>query len=74
MACGRRQVSWLPACHLPRLPEPAEAASVTLCGWLIRLQWRDRAGFSPDFPSPPTVNGASIPRRLKPRDERPTHW
>ena len=47
MACGRRQVSWLPACLSPRLPGSAGALPVAWCGWPIRLQWRVRAGLAP---------------------------
>ena len=32
-------------------------------GYIARSQWRVRAGFTPDFPSPPTLNAPSIPRR-----------
>lgn len=51
---GRGQVSWLPGwvgrtfpgnrCHPQWLARVAPATSLT------RSQWRDRAGFAPDFP------------------------
>src|SRR4029079_12009109 len=53
----RRQVSWLPG-RPPRLPE-APCASVAdpqvSRRRFARSQWRDRAGFAPDFPWPPAV-------------------
>ena len=59
MLAGRRQVSWLAGLPLAAPSRKTNASSglglSTTCGGLTRLQWRDRAGFSPDFPSPPTV-------------------
>jgi hypothetical protein len=51
MGCGRSQVSWLRA---PRRAFPGSSAPQWLMRRLLaRSQWRDRAGFSPDFPRPP---------------------
>ena len=58
MLDGRRQVSWLPGCPAaPSRPALAETSGCALRGrvrWLPRSQWRVRAGFAPDFPTPPT--------------------
>ena len=58
MLGGRRQVSWLPGC--PAAPSRPGSRPTSGCAprgrvrWHPRSQWRVRAGFAPDFPSPPT--------------------
>src|SRR5204863_5167347 len=50
VACGRRQVSWLTGLPVAAPSLGSGGFLVAMCGWRIRLQWRVRAGFSPDFP------------------------
>jgi hypothetical protein len=52
MGCGRSQVSWLGAPHRA-FPERRRHSSGSMRQINARSQWRDRAGFSPDFPRPP---------------------
>src|SRR5215207_8819562 len=56
-AVGRSQVSWLRA---PRraFPESRRLPSGYMRRLSARSQWRDRAGFTPDFPRPPAVERA----------------
>ena len=49
VAVGRRQVSWLPVSPGRAFPGSG-APQWPWCGWPSRSQWRDRAGFAPDFP------------------------
>ena len=53
-AFGRSEVSWLRA---PRraFPESRRLPSGFMRRISARSQWRDRAGFTPDFPRPPAV-------------------
>jgi hypothetical protein len=70
MGFGRSEVSWLRA---PRraFPESRRLPSGYMRRISARSQWRDRAGFTPDFPRPPAVERrAAYPTASTPRRRR----